>query len=486
MNAKIKKLLRLVGDATVRNFRDYPFEHIAALLFGFLSSFKIGDRSWEMAFILSVLAIWFVHNLSDTLQKRALYWGLSPVVIGLLAIFNWQLYFESRPESLFTTSLLLISASFLSFWHNPPKTLEQRIVDFINALSTTYLLSGISMLLLMGFTYSISALFGFELTPLFQYQIPQFIATTLLLLQLFIWQYTEASSSPFVEAYRQIGKWIGVPLLLLYTVVLYLFFIRLLFIQEAPENVIEGIVVGFALFSIYYSLMGMSELNAIYRNFFRYLHWILIFPFLMLVTVIYEQITTHGLTTNYYLLALFAVTLFVYISLSFVRNIHKFRLILSTAALLMLIANFAPQINMYDTVGRGKILLKGGSLLGNSEKSYWYNYRELHPVQIGAYSEWVPASSQEFAQYGSFNAESQRYQYMHALPNEEIAVGELLQARLNNIGLEKLQDNEALPDSLFLLEGKQLTLIVQSFHVVITDTKQIKVKEVSLRGLLLK
>ena len=140
-------------------------------------------------------------------------------------------------------------------------------------------------------------------------------------------------------------NWILAPLILIYFLILYAYFTKLLIIQELPLGVLAYMVTGFAGVGIATYLIGWpvkEKTGALMQKFYKYFFPALIIPVILQFMAIGERIHTFGVTEQRYLVALSAVWLAVLVFLFTWRKNTSIKLMPCVLMGLLVLASFGP------------------------------------------------------------------------------------------------------------------------------------------------
>lgn len=156
----------------------------------------------------------------------------------------------------------------------------------------------------------------------------------------------QRSECEFPIGLRFIFTYVLVPLSLIYMVILYAYFTKILLQWELPRGHLGKMISAFGVIGIIshiaiYPIHDRS--SALIAWFYRHFYLMMIAPLLLLLFAIGERILQYGVTEPRYLVALCAL-LFVVLVISFIKNRQQFKLqhVVTTLALLSLIASFGP------------------------------------------------------------------------------------------------------------------------------------------------
>ncbi|MGL4993698.1 MAG: hypothetical protein ACRC6R_06185 [Bacteroidales bacterium] len=483
MKNNIEKLLHLLGGVVTNNFRNYPFEIISTAIFAFIWSFELASKSMHQAIPISLFSILFLNNLSTITNKRIIYYLSSPIVIILLLTTSWYNYFNTHEEAYISTIVILASITLLCHYKESMEVFSQRIITLFNSILIAILISLVTVSLILLSSFAILELFQLRPTEILRDQLPLFITIGIVLPQAFLYQLNTNTNSPFTPVLRFVSKWIILPLNILFTFVLYIFLIRIAITQEIPKGIVSFIIFAFIFVSIYLSLMLPPQTNKIYKLLHKHLHYIFILPLSFLFVYTVTQIMSSGLTIDRYLTILTSIVLFIYIFISFKSNINKFSVTLSIGTLLLLIAMFAPYVNIFELTHNKENQVD--SISYKSEFLYNDNSRQ---IDVDGYKLWVPYNNDQISQFAHESLDNDTLTIINNGEIEIVPIAKIIERRVENYGFERFENTDRYnhPDSLFIIECEIGKVILESYYIQLTYTNQIKVNGINLRGLLLK
>jgi len=129
------------------------------------------------------------------------------------------------------------------------------------------------------------------------------------------------------------------PLLSVYTVILHVYFLRILVMRTLPEGVIGNLVVWYGLISIFtiFFLKGIEEKRAWLNKGLKYYTFGMFIPIGMLAVVIGIRIGSYGLTLSRYLVVVAGIyTLVAIVGLVLVKRVRDLHVALLGIVLLLL------------------------------------------------------------------------------------------------------------------------------------------------------
>lgn len=154
----------------------------------------------------------------------------------------------------------------------------------------------------------------------------------------------EFSIKDFSSFLKVLLFYIVMPLIVVYTIILYLYFAKIMLAQEWPQNLLGHLVLWYALisFSVIFLIKPLKQNSSWSINFIYWMPKVIILPLIMMFSALWIRISQYGITENryYVLLAgswIFAV-MFYYIFSKKQRN----TLVILSLALITLVSVFGP------------------------------------------------------------------------------------------------------------------------------------------------
>lgn len=146
----------------------------------------------------------------------------------------------------------------------------------------------------------------------------------------------------YPELIMKLVMYLIFPILSLYTVVLYAYFLKILLTLKWPTNVLGNLVIYYSLISIFvlYFTNNLEKENTWHNKFISIYPYTLILPMLMMLISFIIRINQYGFTeARYYALVCF---LFVMITIFIIKTKNKVKYIPLTLSILLLISTFGP------------------------------------------------------------------------------------------------------------------------------------------------
>jgi len=184
---------------------------------------------------------------------------------------------------------------------------------------------------------------------------------------------TEQDRNEFImRAASTLVKFVLVPLLLVYTAILYAYAIKIALEWTLPKGTLGSMVVGYLMVGAATLLVGypMRETGGtLVRLFWRYWVWLTALPVILLFLAVYRRIADYGVTEDRYLMVLIGVWALALAIIRVTRGENfDLRLVPGVLALLLLAASFGPGgANGFSVMSQRaeleKLLIKRGLLI---------------------------------------------------------------------------------------------------------------------------
>lgn len=148
------------------------------------------------------------------------------------------------------------------------------------------------------------------------------------------------------RAVASLVKYVLVPLLLVYTAILYAYAVKIGLERTLPRGTLGSMVVGYLLTGAATLLLAYPTREsggALVRLFWRWWVWLSVMPVLLLFLAIYTRISAYGLTESRYLMVLIGVWALILAVWRLLRPQNfDLRLAPAVLAVMLLIASFGP------------------------------------------------------------------------------------------------------------------------------------------------
>jgi Domain of unknown function (DUF4153) len=345
-----------VGGAAVR----FP---LAVTLAAALTFYKLGhdipgDAELRVLGALAASFLWvvaadlYVEANGRSQAARIALWLCGIVVIAVLFKFSWEIWF--LPPLLIGGLLLLVGLaahlgrgeSNSTFW-----LFNHRLwLGALLALAGGVLLgAGLSAI-----HATLNLLFGLDLSSRWLERIWTvslgFVAPVSFLAfapRRFNDKITEREEQDFtMRAAAALVKFVLVPLLLVYTAILYAYAVKIALAWELPKGTLAAMVVAYLFVGAVTLLLGFpsrDEGGPLLRFFWR--HWVLLvaLPVVLLFIAVSRRIADYGLTEERYMIVLVGVWALILAGIRIARGPDfDLRLLPGVLALLLIAASFGP------------------------------------------------------------------------------------------------------------------------------------------------
>ena len=173
---------------------------------------------------------------------------------------------------------------------------------------------------------------------------------------------TESEQQDFtMRAAAALVKFVAVPLLLVYTAILYAYAAKIALAWELPKGTLGAMVVGYLFVGAATLLLGYPSREtggALVRLFWRYWVWLAALPVALLFVAVSRRIADYGLTEQRYLMVLIGIWALILAAFRLAQGARfDLRLLPGVLALLLLAASFGPG----GAIGLSVLSQKGGA-----------------------------------------------------------------------------------------------------------------------------
>ncbi|SHI85495.1 protein of unknown function [Mesonia phycicola] len=378
-------------------FMRFPITLLWVILGSFFTIYIINDGyNWfdnyfsELT-VLSIGVSWLIgaRFLKENLQNKIIGWLIKSLILIGLFIFYITLPNNDDANSIsYTRSFILLLAGHIFVFFAPFATRWNKI-DYWNylkliitaigrsALFSIIMYAGLSLALL-----AIENLFSINFSSKIYgdlFIICLGIVNTFIYLSDFPKQIHHTQEIHYSKALDVLLKYILIPILLLYLVIVYAYSIKIIITWELPQGWVSYLItilsiVGFIIHLIIEPIREKHP-NLIIRKFYPVFYFLLFPLFILLFIAIYTRVNDYGFTENRYFLSvltawIIGITLYVLLSKKKVLSILPISLFL-----LCLISIYGPwsahQVSIKSQVNRLSELIlktdKGEHILSEEE-----------------------------------------------------------------------------------------------------------------------
>ena len=354
MNMKWKERLAAIGRGLVKSVRDFPVEAMLCLTMYVLMILEDNGIGWsnESVFVFAVpqfLVMFCLHRASKRPGRfRGLLTGLY-VFSLFLWIPVWLWYRDPSPGIVVPTYIISLILLLAGTCRQDNGTYARNILQILLKGFMAAVVSAVLAGVIAGIIGSVDFLFVPGDLDGNWYEYPSAFCGMVvfpLLSCLFVMdEKPVGQGSRFITILFDI---ILSPALLIYTVILYLYIIRILVRWELPDGGVAymvGSYVGVALVCyLYQELLEKRHFDW----FYRYFPAIAAAPLALLWTGIARRIGEYGLTETRFFLILAAILLSLFTVMLLFRKSRSFQLMSVIAALALALFSYIPGIRGHD------------------------------------------------------------------------------------------------------------------------------------------
>lgn len=295
--------------------------------------------------IIAIVIKGFILKLRKKVKKINIIYILIPIL--MIIVYYFVLNDMNITSQVLKYFILCLSFSLLFLvipFINKKEDSDYFTYKVIISLIITYICYLILIVGIITIMGSISILFEISIKDTLYLQIVisilGFIMPTLFLSGL---PEEKLKKVEYPNLINKILTYIILPILSIYTIVLYSYFIKILFTLRVPSNTLGGLVIYYSLFSIaiLYFIKNAKSKNEWHIKFIKKYPYLLIVPVIMMALSIVIRINQYGFTeVRYYSLVCF---IFVMLSIFIITKIKKVKYIPLVLSGLLLISTFGPQ-----------------------------------------------------------------------------------------------------------------------------------------------
>jgi len=343
--------LSAIWRGLLRSFRDFPVEafiSVSAFVLTLLSNEKVIESDFPLVFFFPLVVLSFcLHRISD--RKGTIGWKVCYYASALL----WVLVFIWNPELGATDTVVIYLISFiLLFTAGGRQDNEHYAATILHCLvkgGAAVLVAGVLSLAVLAIIASVDFLFLSRSLAEKWYVYPMLLVWLLIAPMLCCAFVSEAQAQWKDRRFLTIVvEYVLTPALLIYSVILYAYMLRILIQWKLPDGGVAYLVGGFIGVALVCRLLQALVTKPHFEWFYRYFPYVAIGPLVLLWIGIARRIGEYGLTeARVYLVAVsLLLTLFTLFLLSS-RTRSFFRMSLITGGVAVLLT-FIPGIRAHD------------------------------------------------------------------------------------------------------------------------------------------
>ena len=343
--------LSAIWRGLLRSFRDFPVEafiSVAAFVLTLMSNEEVIETSFPLVYFFPLVVLSFcLHRISD--RKGTLVWKACDFASALL----WVPLFVWKPElgeagyaAIYLISFVLL---FVADGRQDDERYAATILHCLVKGGTAILVAGILSLVLLAIIASVDFLFLSSSLAEKWYIYPQLLIWLVIAPMLCCAFESEAPAQWKGQRFLTlVVEYVLTPALLIYTVILYAYMLRILIQWKLPDGGVAYLVGGFIGVALVCRLLQALVTKPHFDWFYRYFPYVAIGPIILLWIGIARRIGEYGLTEmRVYLVAVsLLLTLFSLMLLSpRTRSFFRMSLIAGGVAVLL---TFIPGIRARD------------------------------------------------------------------------------------------------------------------------------------------
>ena len=284
----------------------------------------------EKMAIVTTLGFFLSVSLTQILERIKTKLPKIPVVLagtlGFMAIYYFFFLKEINNVAMIRTAgtlVFLIITVFYTLKKKDDLDYERYVMKIFSGFFITFLYAGVLFLGISFITFTVNALFDANIDGkwyLYSFYASTFIFGSPLLLSKLPEKDEMVADTPYSKVFRALLLYIVIPLIIIYTVILYVYFVQILVTQEWPRGLVSNLVLWYAAFSVgviffIYPIVEEAPIARLFKTWFPRA----IIPILVMMFVsIGLRINQYGFTESRYyvvLLGLFVLGSMVYFSI---------------------------------------------------------------------------------------------------------------------------------------------------------------------------
>lgn len=284
----------------------------------------------EKMAIVTTLGFFLSVSLTQILERIKTKLPKIPVVLagtlGFMAIYYFFFLKEINNVTMIRsgrTLVFLIITVFYTLKKKDDTDYEHYVMKIFSGFFITFLYAGVLFLGIAFIIFTVNALFDANIDGkwyLYSFYASTFIFGSPLLLSKLPEKDEMVADTPYSKVFRALLLYIVIPLIIIYTVILYVYFVQILVTQEWPRGLVSNLVLWYAAFSVgviffIYPIVEEAPIARLFKTWFPRA----IIPILVMMFVsIGLRINQYGFTESRYyvvLLGLFVLGSMVYFSI---------------------------------------------------------------------------------------------------------------------------------------------------------------------------
>lgn len=350
MKEKIKALANRMQSAVRRN----PVEVVLAVLFC-----VVGCVNYELPYtesqdikwmLLYYPVIFLLSYLLNTLaQRRGKKWKLLYYVS--IVFFIPFFFIRQDREATYFVSLVVIQLLYLTFsWEKDNLLFIRHTLKYLQALLFAGMLATVAWLLAMSVLFSLRYIFDSWILSESRFMAYAASVAYIFLMPLLFLMFNENKSQEFRASrlFEVLLNYVLSPALLVYAVILYVYFIKIVVLWSLPKGAVAYIVISFV--SAAFILKGCQPLlrRQYYGWFYHHVSWYAVPALIMYWIGIFYRIRQYGYTEDRVYLVVLGCFLTLCILLFFSRRWGRYLYLTCSGIFLLSVFTYIPGISARD------------------------------------------------------------------------------------------------------------------------------------------
>lgn len=383
---KIVNMLKTQLKGLSTSISRYPVSTILSFSL-FILLVMINERSFEsdntetlerlsiitaMGFFLSISLTHLMENLWPKISRI-------PVVLTGTVAFMVLYYFVFLPElnnvSMIRTAgtfFFLVISIFYTLKIKNNENYERYVMKIFSGFFITFLYAFVVFLGISFIILTINALFDANIDGkwyLYTFYASTFLFGSPLLLSKLPKKEEVVADTPYSRVFRALLLYILIPLILIYTLILYVYFIQILVTREWPRGLVSNLVLWYAAFSVgvIFFIHPLVKEEPIPRLFKTWFPRVLLPILSMMFVSIGKRIAQYGFTESRYYVVLLGFFVFLIMGYFALKKVSTMVYVPILLSLFVLISVFGPtsalEVSYYSQNQRMTSILGNNGML---------------------------------------------------------------------------------------------------------------------------
>lgn len=299
----IREKMRGVPDKLLGVIKAFPVELGLFLYLFVILAFYREDVLTDVSFLILVplfIGIAYVLNNLFTGGGRFFYYLSWVPLVPLSLWVNWSNWVES-PQCIITLCILVPIGILLCRRQRENRKFVGDLLKYVYSGGFSVLLSGIAFALSMAIFFSVVYIFKILEGHQMQEAVVEYsamVAFLLLFPVIFFTFLPRALEEDFFgsRVTDTLLNYIVTPALLIYTTILYLYFIQIIVLWELPQGGIAYLVFGFIILAMIVQALQMFVIQQLYNWYFNWFSFLSIPALIMFWIGVVHRVQEYGLT----------------------------------------------------------------------------------------------------------------------------------------------------------------------------------------------